>query len=127
MARRRAFIRIGRHAVVNLHAIEHVVHYGDRLYRVRLLYREPDSLVRAAVHSPGQQNVGCWDQAQHILIPRPRSLSFISTTLDKSACFRSQSAISSSVEAPRIRWSRSSSVTLISSKNKMLRPRPNSV
>ena len=30
------FIRIGRHAVVNLHAIEHVVHYGDRLYRVRL-------------------------------------------------------------------------------------------
>ena len=36
MARRRAFIRIGRHAVVNLHAIEHVVHYGDRLYRVRL-------------------------------------------------------------------------------------------
>jgi len=30
------FIQIGRHAVVNLHAIEHVVHYGDRLYRVRL-------------------------------------------------------------------------------------------
>ena len=30
------FILIGRHAVVNLHAIEHVVHYGDRLYRVRL-------------------------------------------------------------------------------------------
>jgi DNA-binding LytR/AlgR family response regulator len=30
------FIQIGRHAVVNLQAIEHVVHYGDRLYRVRL-------------------------------------------------------------------------------------------
>ena len=30
------FIQIGRHAVVNLHAIEHVIHYGDRLYRVRL-------------------------------------------------------------------------------------------
>ena len=30
------FIQIGRHAVVNLRAIEHVVHYGDRLYRVRL-------------------------------------------------------------------------------------------
>ena len=30
------FIPIGRHAVVNLHAIERVTHYGDRLYRVRL-------------------------------------------------------------------------------------------
>jgi DNA-binding LytR/AlgR family response regulator len=30
------FIHIGRHAVVNLQAIEHVTHYGDRLYRVRL-------------------------------------------------------------------------------------------
>jgi DNA-binding LytR/AlgR family response regulator len=30
------FIQIGRHAVVNLHAIERVTHYGDRLYRVRL-------------------------------------------------------------------------------------------
>ena len=30
------FIQVGRHAVVNLHAIEHVIHYGDRLYRVRL-------------------------------------------------------------------------------------------
>jgi two-component system response regulator LytT len=30
------FIQIGRHAVVNLHAIEHVIHYGDRLYRLRL-------------------------------------------------------------------------------------------
>ena len=30
------FIQIGRHAVVNLEAIEHVTHYGDRLYRVRL-------------------------------------------------------------------------------------------
>lgn len=30
------FIQIGRHAVVNLHAIEHVTHYGDRLYRVRV-------------------------------------------------------------------------------------------
>ena len=30
------FIEIGRHAVVNLQAIEHVTHYGDRLYRVRL-------------------------------------------------------------------------------------------
>jgi two-component system, LytTR family, response regulator LytT len=30
------FIQIGRHAVVNLHAIERLTHYGDRLYRVRL-------------------------------------------------------------------------------------------
>jgi DNA-binding LytR/AlgR family response regulator len=30
------FIQIGRHAVVNLQAIDHVTHYGDRLYRVRL-------------------------------------------------------------------------------------------
>ena len=30
------FIQIGRHAVVNLQAIEYVTHYGDRLYRVRL-------------------------------------------------------------------------------------------
>ena len=30
------FIQIGRHAVVNLQAIEHVTRYGDRLYRVRL-------------------------------------------------------------------------------------------
>ena len=30
------FIQIGRHALVNLHAIERVIHYGDRLYRVCL-------------------------------------------------------------------------------------------
>jgi DNA-binding LytR/AlgR family response regulator len=30
------FIQIGRHAAVNLRAIEHVIHYGDRLYRVQL-------------------------------------------------------------------------------------------
>ncbi|HEY0793611.1 MAG TPA: LytTR family DNA-binding domain-containing protein [Chthoniobacterales bacterium] len=30
------FVQLGRHAVVNLQAIEHVTHYGDRLYRVRL-------------------------------------------------------------------------------------------
>ncbi len=30
------FIQIGRHATVNLHAIDHIIHYGDRLYRVRL-------------------------------------------------------------------------------------------
>jgi two-component system, LytTR family, response regulator LytT len=30
------FIQIGRHAVVNLQAIERAIHYGDRLYRVRL-------------------------------------------------------------------------------------------
>jgi two-component system, LytTR family, response regulator len=30
------FIQIGRHAVVNLQAIERVTHYGDRLYRVQL-------------------------------------------------------------------------------------------
>jgi DNA-binding LytR/AlgR family response regulator len=30
------FIQMGRHAVVNLQAIESVTHYGDRLYRVRL-------------------------------------------------------------------------------------------
>jgi two-component system, LytTR family, response regulator len=30
------FVQVGRHAVVNLQAIEQVTHYGDRLYRVRL-------------------------------------------------------------------------------------------
>jgi len=30
------FIQVGRHAVVNLRAIDQVNHYGDRLYRVRL-------------------------------------------------------------------------------------------
>ena len=30
------FVQIGRHAVVNLQAIERITHYGDRLYRVRL-------------------------------------------------------------------------------------------
>src|SRR6202035_4512198 len=30
------FVPIGRHAVVNLQAIERVIHYGDRLYRVQL-------------------------------------------------------------------------------------------
>ena len=30
------FIQIGRHAIVNLQAIETVTHYGDRLYRVRM-------------------------------------------------------------------------------------------
>jgi two-component system response regulator LytT len=30
------FIQIGRHALVNLNAIEQVTHYGDRLYRVRV-------------------------------------------------------------------------------------------
>jgi two-component system response regulator LytT len=30
------FIQVGRHAVVNLRAIERINHYGDRLYRVRL-------------------------------------------------------------------------------------------
>ena len=30
------FLQIARDAVVNLHAIERVTHYGDRLYRVRL-------------------------------------------------------------------------------------------
>ena len=30
------FVQIGRHAIVNLQAIDHVTHYGDRLYRVRL-------------------------------------------------------------------------------------------
>jgi DNA-binding LytR/AlgR family response regulator len=30
------FIQVGRHAVVNLRAIEQVNHYGDRLYRLRL-------------------------------------------------------------------------------------------
>jgi two-component system response regulator LytT len=30
------FLQIGRHAVVNLQAIDRVTHYGDRLYRVRL-------------------------------------------------------------------------------------------
>ena len=30
------FIQVGRHAVVNLRAIEQINHYGDRLYRVRM-------------------------------------------------------------------------------------------
>jgi DNA-binding LytR/AlgR family response regulator len=30
------FIQIGRHAAVNLQAIERVIHYGDRLYRVQV-------------------------------------------------------------------------------------------
>jgi len=30
------FIQVGRHAVVNLRAIDQINHYGDRLYRVRL-------------------------------------------------------------------------------------------
>jgi two-component system response regulator LytT len=30
------FVQVGRHAVVNLRAIERVNHYGDRLYRVQL-------------------------------------------------------------------------------------------
>jgi DNA-binding LytR/AlgR family response regulator len=30
------FIQVGRHAVVNLRAIEQINHYGDRLYRVQL-------------------------------------------------------------------------------------------
>jgi len=30
------FIQIGRHAVVNVQAVERVTHYGDRLYRLRL-------------------------------------------------------------------------------------------
>src|SRR5260370_11155814 len=30
------FIQVGRHAVVNLRAIDRINHYGDRLYRVRL-------------------------------------------------------------------------------------------
>ncbi|HEY0790449.1 MAG TPA: LytTR family DNA-binding domain-containing protein [Chthoniobacterales bacterium] len=30
------FLQVGRQAVVNLRAIERVIHYGDRLYRVRL-------------------------------------------------------------------------------------------
>lgn len=35
----RPFIQIGRHAIVNLRAIELVTHYGDRLYRVHLCDR----------------------------------------------------------------------------------------
>jgi two-component system LytT family response regulator/two-component system response regulator LytT len=31
-----SFIQLGRHAIVNLQAIERVTHYGDRLYRVGL-------------------------------------------------------------------------------------------
>jgi DNA-binding LytR/AlgR family response regulator len=30
------FVHIGNYAVVNLHAIAYITHYGDRLYRVRL-------------------------------------------------------------------------------------------
>ena len=30
------FIQVGRHAVVNLRAIDEINHYGDRLYRLRL-------------------------------------------------------------------------------------------
>jgi two-component system, LytTR family, response regulator LytT len=38
------FIQIGRHAVVNLQAIERVTHYGDRLYRVHLRDRAGTNL-----------------------------------------------------------------------------------
>jgi two-component system response regulator LytT len=34
------FVQVGRHAVVNLRAVEQVIHYGDRLYRVQLRDRE---------------------------------------------------------------------------------------
>jgi two-component system, LytTR family, response regulator LytT len=30
------FIQVGRHAIINLRAIEQITHYGDRLYRVRM-------------------------------------------------------------------------------------------
>jgi len=30
------FVHKGNYAVVNLHAIAYITHYGDRLYRVRL-------------------------------------------------------------------------------------------
>ena len=30
------FVHIGNHAIVNVHAIAYITHYGDRLYRVRL-------------------------------------------------------------------------------------------
>jgi DNA-binding LytR/AlgR family response regulator len=39
------FIQIARHAVVNLQAIEQVIHYGDRLYRVRLRDRVNTEIV----------------------------------------------------------------------------------
>jgi DNA-binding LytR/AlgR family response regulator len=33
------FIQLARNAVINLRAIEHITHYGDRLYQVRLCDR----------------------------------------------------------------------------------------
>jgi hypothetical protein len=36
------WIQVGRHAVVNLRAIEEINHYGDRLYRLRLRDRNPN-------------------------------------------------------------------------------------
>lgn len=35
-----AFVRVSRQGIVNLRAIEEVVHYGDRLYQIRLKDRE---------------------------------------------------------------------------------------
>jgi len=46
------FIQIGRHAAVNLQAIEHVIHCGDRHYRVRLFDRVGTELTASRTGRP---------------------------------------------------------------------------
>jgi two-component system LytT family response regulator/two-component system response regulator LytT len=46
------FIQIGRHAVVNLQAVERVTHYGDRLYRVRLRDRVGTEITASRTGAP---------------------------------------------------------------------------
>jgi two-component system, LytTR family, response regulator LytT len=47
------FMQIGRHAVVNLQAIERVIHYGDRLYCVRLRDRANTEITARGPVRPG--------------------------------------------------------------------------
>jgi two-component system response regulator LytT len=48
------FVQIERHAVVNLQAIEHVTHYGDPLYRVRLRDRVGTEITASRTGSVGR-------------------------------------------------------------------------
>ena len=52
------FIQIGRHAVVSLQAIEHVTHYGDRLYRVRLRDRVGTEITASRTGAARRQRPG---------------------------------------------------------------------
>jgi two-component system, LytTR family, response regulator len=52
-----SFIQIGRHAVVNLLAIERVTHYGDRLYRVWLRDRVGTEITASRTGAAGLASV----------------------------------------------------------------------